>query len=641
MEIIFFIPLFIVAIFLAFYVPGRVILGQQKNLSQIGIFATSFILGIVLWGWQGYLFGFLQLRWLSYLYLLIFLAIFFKKKYFSFKIPKFKFKNIDLVALIMVLIGIVGQTMQFVRNGQMTSAGLFISNNNNMDQVWHATLVEELVRRFPPNEPGMYGIPLLNYHFWFNLVTAELVRVFHLPPFATQFNGMYVLGPILLVLIAYSLAGAIFKSRLFLRLFLFFLYFSGDAVGWFMVLLRHRFDLSVGWLFEDGSNLMDSPGRGIAVVISLAGLYLLFKNRQQISRRNIFIIGLLFGSLMGFKIYFAIPFILGLFCLAVFNGIKRNFSSLWIFLIASILFLFQFLPFNVSSGGLFFLPFDIPREFIAQKALNMSYVDQRWTIYLAHYSYFRLVQYGITMSAVYLFVQFGIKLFGFFPLRRTIKTVGLDFYIFLYSSLLTSLVLGLFFYQKVGGANIWEFFMVTSFILAIITSLSLSLYLSGVSKAIAYVLIILIVLFTIPRWINSTLRYFHDDYLLGFHGVPKQELQVYDYLKLKTPENSLVLFADQPNYTYYASVVSILSERNLFLSGMGVGQVLTPEIVERKRDVEIIKSSIDNKQVNTVLKKDNINYIYLYSSSVLPVSTVSSTLREVFSNESGKIFKVN
>ena len=114
----------------------------------------------------------------------------------------------------------------YAKNRLITKMGLFISSYNNVDQVWHATLIEELVRRFPPNEPGLFGIALINYHFWFHLVTAELIRVFHLPLFQTQFIGMYALGPILLALIAYPLAAAIYNSKLFIRLVFFFFFFQ-------------------------------------------------------------------------------------------------------------------------------------------------------------------------------------------------------------------------------------------------------------------------------------------------------------------------------------------------------------------------------------------------------------------------------
>src|ERR1035437_5909160 len=126
METILFIIYFIFASFLAFYIPGRVILGDQKNLSKIGLFAVSYILGIVLWGWQGYLFGFLQLRNLSYLYLLIFLGLFLFKKYYSSKIPKVELKKLDFITGIMMVVGIIAQVIPYVRTGQQLSSGIFI-----------------------------------------------------------------------------------------------------------------------------------------------------------------------------------------------------------------------------------------------------------------------------------------------------------------------------------------------------------------------------------------------------------------------------------------------------------------------------------------------------------------------------------
>jgi hypothetical protein len=640
MEIIFFIPLFIVAAFLAFYIPGRVILGTQKNLSNIGIFALSFILGIVLWAWQGYVFGFLQLRWLSYVYLLVFLGVFIKKSYYLLQTPQIKVRKLDWLTIFIAAVGIIAQIIPHFRNGETTSLGVFITNNNSPDQVWHAALVEELLKRFPPFEPGMFGIYLNNYHFWFNLVTADLIRVFHLPLFQTTFIGMYSLIPFLLALIVYSLATSIYNSKLFIRFFMFFVYFSGDAVLWFLALTQHKISMSLGWLFEDGTNFMDTPGRGVAVVIVFAGLLLLFKNKEKISWRNVFIIGLLFGSLVEFKIYIGIPFLIGLFGFSVFHVLKKKLIPLVIFIVASVFTALQFLPFSSSGSNLFFLPFDIPREFMAQSILASSYFDLRWTIYFQHHNYLRLLEYGIIMSVIYFIVQFGIKLFGFFPLRKTIKTLGFDFSVFLYSVFLSSLILGLFFYQKIGGANIWEFFLPISVILSIMISLNLALYLPK-NKFIKRILILLIVVIVIPRWFYSLGVYFKLDYFSGFHGIYNSELESYSYFRNNTPENSLVLFADPPSYTGYASLASIFSDRNLFLSGEGVSQVVTSEISRRRKDVKIIKTSIDVNKVDAILKKDNINYIYLNSSSVLPVSTVSPTLREVFSNKSGKIFKVD
>ena len=641
MEFIFFIFYFIFASFLAFYIPGKVVLGSPKNLPRIAVFAVSFILGIALWGWQGYIFGFLQLRNLSYLYLLVFFLLFLRKKYYLFKIPQIKLRKFDWIMILMFTVGIIAQTFQFIRNGQVTLQGIFLSNNNISDHIWHATVTQELVRRFPPNEPGMYGIPLLNYHFWFNLITADIIRVFHLPLFQTQFIGMYILGPILFALIVYSLATAIYNSKLFLRLVIFFLFFAGDATGWLMLLLHHRLELHTGWLFEDGTKLIDSPGRGFAILIAFAAFYLLFKHKEKMSWKLIVITGLLFGSFFMFNIYIGIPFMFGLLCLSFVNCFKRKFFTLWIFVIACILSLIQFWPFNSSSGGLFLLPFEIPRQFIAQPALGLSFIDQRWTIYMAHHSYFRLAEYGFLMTIVFLLAQFGIKFFGLLPLKKTIRALGSNFYLFLGAIVLSSFILGLFFYQKIGGANIWEFFMVASFILAITVSLNITLYLPK-SKHLVYLIIFVIIAFTIPRWVDSVVGYFSADYLSGFHGIKNVELESYNYFKDKTPENSLILVINQKKYVSHSSIVSVLSQRNLFLSGVGgEGSQGNPELASRIEDAGIIKTSPDSKIIEAILKKDNINYIYVNNPFVLPIATISASFKNVFSNDAGKIFKID
>jgi hypothetical protein len=92
---------------------------------------------------------------------------------------------------------------------------------------------------------------------------------------------MYSIASILLALLAYVLAKAIYDSKLFLRLSVFFLFFGGNIGALFMLFVTHHFDFSIGWLFEDATKLMDAPGSGFAVIISLAAIYLLFKTKKE------------------------------------------------------------------------------------------------------------------------------------------------------------------------------------------------------------------------------------------------------------------------------------------------------------------------------------------------------------------------
>ena len=645
MSLLLFFPLFIISIFLAFYIPGRVFLGEQKNLSKPGLFAVSFILGIVLWGWQGYVLGFLQLRWLSYVYLLIFLTIFIKKKYLSFKLPKFEFKKIDFVTASIILIGILGQIMPFLKTGLVSANGLFINSYNYCDHIWHAGLAQELANKFPPSEPGLSGIVLANYNFWFHLIEGELSRVFHLPLLSVQSSGLYVIAPILLALIGYVFAVSIYNSKSFVRIFLFFLFFSGDAIGWFFSILNKSLILNMSQGFDDAWKFMDTPGYGFSVLIVLAAFYIFFKNKQKLSRKNILIIGILIGSLIGFKVYIGIPFLLGFSFLSLFGFLKKNYAYLGIIIIAGVLSMAQFLPFNAKSGGLFFLLLEVPRGFIAQKGLNMSYIDQRWSIYLKHNNYFRLFEYGLFMTGIYLLVNFGVKLIGFLPLKKTLKILGTDFSVLLYSILLPAFIMSMFLYQKVGGGNIWQFLLPVSLILTILASLNLSVMLSKLNKAVIIMIFVLIIIFMFPSYINFMTYYFKADYLSSFHGISSSELKSYDYLKNNSSKNSMLLLIDQPSYSDCAavSIAKVVTQRNLFFSGTGVSGVVFPEYLRREKDVAFIKTSQDEKKVIETLKNDDIDYVLIYNNT--PIATNSPLLRnkflkKVFSNQSAKIFEV-
>src|SRR5690348_16753981 len=94
---------FVLAIWLAFFIPGSVLLKKQK-LYVLTHIVVSFGVGMVLWGLQCLVFGYLHIRWASYIYLAIFLAIWLKNSYpFHITSPIISFalkKNIFPILLI-------------------------------------------------------------------------------------------------------------------------------------------------------------------------------------------------------------------------------------------------------------------------------------------------------------------------------------------------------------------------------------------------------------------------------------------------------------------------------------------------------------------------------------------------------------
>ena len=146
---------------------------------------------MVLWGWQGFIFGYLGLRWLSYPYLLIAFTFWVKTYIKGNRInpfEKLRSRKINLLLLALILTGSLIQLTRVWFTGTLYSNGLYFCCGNTSDSLFHIALTNQIVKTFPPFQPGMFGVIVHNYHYWSNLVIAELIRVFHLPLIATQYQ---------------------------------------------------------------------------------------------------------------------------------------------------------------------------------------------------------------------------------------------------------------------------------------------------------------------------------------------------------------------------------------------------------------------------------------------------------------------
>lgn len=643
LQFIEFIITFIISIIFAFYIPGRVILGDRKNITKPIIIISSLIIGMVLWGWQGYVFGYLNIRWISYLYLAIFLILFFIKDYHKIKLKNLfsPFEKIDWVILIIMTVGIFGQVMPYFNTGFTDSRGIIIPQINPPDQLWHTTLINEMVKRFPPYEPGMYGVLVKNYHYWFNLVTAELIRVFHLPLFATQYIGIYLFGSLMLGSTAYVLSTAILKSRTFVRWLLFFLYFGGDVSYLLAFILQHRFNFQVPSVIEYSTIFMDNPPRAFSAIVAFITAYLLFIYLKDKNRKDIIVISLLVASLAGFKVYTGIAFLLGLSCLTAFHVYQKKWGTLFILLLSIFLTLIVFLPANANSGGVFFNPFDRPKDFLLYKPFNLGHLDQEWRIYLEHKNFLRLIEYGVIMSAIYFIVQFGTKLLGLVPFKETLKILQKEKAIFIYSAMILTTLFGLFFNQKAHASDSFNFFVSGSFFLTILASLNLTLLLRNKTKYITLLIILLVVGLNLPRWIYETNNSYKIVNTPKFYGITNDEIKSYNYLSNNTPKESLILVLNKGYFDGTTAIVNLFSNRNMFLSGQGVIDAHNANNLERINAIEEIYRTKNPEVIKEILNKYKINYVYLYNSSKFNSSVRNLELKTAFKNNFATILKTS
>lgn len=634
--------IFFISLIVAFFIPGRISLGGKTFLSGLPLIISSIVIGMVLWGIQGWIFGYLNIRWMSYLYLCAAVGVFLWQRGYGIRetLKEIKKMKVDWIALTIAFIGVIGQNINYFRMGWVTKTGMILNSFNVSDHLWHAALTNEIVHRFPPYEPGMYGILVKNYHFWFNLVTAEIIRVFHLPLFPTQFIGMYIFGSMMLGFCAYMVVSAIYPSKMFLRLVLFFFYLGGDATGWLTLFTTHSFVLA-GQRIEDGTIFMDNPPRAFSVIVVLTGTYLLFQSLKKPTLRLMILMALLFGSAIGFKVYTGIAVLLGLALVILYMIIKRKYLYVVLGIFAVVFAACIFIPVNAGSGGLFFVPFELPRDFVAQPIFGLHDWELRWRIYYAHNNIPRLIQYGVYMTIVYLFAQLGIKLLGIFPFKKMRKVLGSEKSIFMYGTSIAGIVLGTFFYQYAGTANIFNFFIAGGLMLTFLAALQITLFLERQPLWLKVLVILLIIAFVIPRFIYGSITNIQNEFINPTKYLSNEEVTSYAFLK-NQPAESMVIAIHSNGYDYDIDtpIISLMTNQYMFLSGKGIIDSHGALNKERFNAVNTVETSTNPIQVTEILHKYNIQYIYFYGSYSFAVPMAELPVKTVFHNSFSTILQV-
>ena len=172
---------------LIFYVPGSTLLSLffpkfKQNIS------VSFGVGLAFWALASYFLASLGLRQLLWLYLGIFAFLYFKRRPKVPDIGEVIRKN-KLLFLVIGL-GVFFQVLSVAPSGIKDNGGIKFYHVNGYDGIYYLALDKNLVSTFPPDEPGFSGNKLINYHFFSNLVTSDVSRMFGLPAILLHFQAL-------------------------------------------------------------------------------------------------------------------------------------------------------------------------------------------------------------------------------------------------------------------------------------------------------------------------------------------------------------------------------------------------------------------------------------------------------------------
>lgn len=632
---------FLIASFLSFTLPGTLLLRTTPLQSHQRIILGT-ALGIVIWTLQGVVFGYLGIRWATYVYLLIVAVVAIKKYRWVFLKRDVQrgihwLQRFKRSLLLLILIGTFSLLSPILFVGTQVHNGITFCCGYGYDNIVAASYVNELSKRFPPFESGAYGVPIHNYHYLSHLAVGELLRVYHLPLLATTFQYMPFLLSLLAGALLLTISELLHREISFKRWLLFFFYFGGDFIYLLSLFFGKGIILSY-FSVELGPSLWINYPLAFATVLLFGGIGLFILWLQKPRRSLGILFAIVFGSLIGYKVYVGYFALSGLVFVSIYFLYKKQYGKVIFPLLAMFLSAVLYIPVNGGAGGLFFTGFWKVENFIVSAPLDLSHLELARQVYVAHHSWLRVAQYEFLFTLLFLIATFGTKSIAFLQSKKSLLLFPIELNIFFCAGMIASFIAGMFFLQQSGGANT-VFFLITVYILfSFYAALTCTYWIPKLSRLLQICSIILIIAATLPRPAFVVFTEFaagqraHED-------ITSEELRALDFMRNNTPKNALVLVDPRISLDMRTPYVSFLADRPMYLSGQI--QELSEhniQLPDRVYNSNLIFQSRNSEQVKKILQQTNIQYLYMPVLENL-IATDRSFLHEVFRNQQIKILQ--
>lgn len=634
---------YFVVVFFAYYIPGSLLL-CRVHMPRIIKISLSVTFGMVLFAYQGYLFGFMHVRYLTYFYLLTCLLAWLigqRKKKKTDSVGQF---TMNWKVWAIILIGSFMQLSTIWFTGVVLNGTAYYCCGNANDNFLYGSLSREITHSIPPEHPGMTGELFKNYHYWSNIVIGETSRIFRLPVFQLQFQYSTVLISImtgmLLLGLVWQLGGA---DHLGLWT-IFFFYFGSDAIYWIIALLHSAPPFSMSSL-EDGAGFLANYPRAVAVMVGAAAMIMLFYVRKKPTKTIVVVTSLLFASIAGVKIYIAFFMYVGLLSIALFDAIKHKSKiSAFVGFITATLVLPVYLQTNTGAGGLYYLGFWRAQNFIVQPWLNLLRMEQARIIYEGDHKWLQVMFFNIIFTAIYIVAIYGTKIIALFNNKKTLKQLPGEFHIFMFPALLTSFILGFFYNQATGESNTFNFLISIFIFSSLYAALVMNYVTEKGYQRLGVIITLFVVFLTVPRPIYRTYRNISDLINKRSFSISKDILNGAKAIRSGTNQNDVFLV--NPRYFKFDTegpVFSMVLDRPMYYSGeqfLYWFKAPPDAIAKRKQVATTIFTSKNIIEVAAVLKQNPITYIIDTPISLIGSTTSASFLRTYYMNSDIKVINV-
>lgn len=655
---------FIFTSWFVFYLIGFGILSLgQKKLEYWEIITLSLSLGIVIFVIGAIIFGLLNLRWLV-LPFIVFAIFYISIKYRLEIIRPWKIFLNYKILLSLIILGIIVQGFINFPSGFPYKDGLLFWSSQGHDGLWHVASMEQIIKAFPPENPGFSNEPIYNYHYLVDVLMGEFARIF--PTFSTldlYFRFFPILFSFLIGISVFSFINRWQQNSKIAYWGVFFTYFAG-SFGYFVTLFKDHNIFGGETVFWAAQlhTIIGNPPHAVAiglVVSFLLSLSIFIKERNIFWFLITFIIG---STLSGFKVSGGFVILAGLAAGSIADFLLNRKISF--FILAVFLGLSNFITFKLMTRGaesfLIFLPWWFIRTMVVVK-LDWIDLELRRQHYISKgtwHAWLRVIQLEGTAFLFFLIGNSGMRVLGFFDIfkkviSRQIFTNLLDITIF--TIMLTGFIMPMLFVQKGIIYNMIQFMQYFLLIFGFYSAISLYRLLSYFKKGIIKASIaFLVIALSIPTVIGS-LNEFYGSGRTALSYISYSEITALMYLRNNSESNATILtmpfnkylknkFNKQPwpIYAWYDTpYVSAISARASYLASEHVTLLNYPETNTRQENKKRFFESADFFWDKRFLKDEKIDYIYLAKKEIeKPISKENNGLDIFFENDESIIYKV-
>ncbi len=632
--------LFFFIIFFTFFIPGLVILNFLKfSENRVISLALSFGIGISLFLIFVYLLSWIKLEYLYLVFPTITTLIFLK----NIKRFKFYFAEIPKAEVIIIFFGSLLTSYFMWRSGSIENNSLVFYGVNSVDAIYHLSLIENLKNNFPPTHPGLGGIELKGYNFFYDLIISFFSKIY-------RFNSMdlfFRLFP-LFISVFYGISGwALGKflkmKREIIIIFLTLLYFA-QSFSRFVFPDKVSYDPGV---VQTIANIVD-PSVLLSVSLLFIFFILIFSKK---TKKTLILAALVLSVLPMIKIYTGFLAFMSLGLIFLIRLItKKDFSYLFVLLLGGILFLVTYLPINFGAGRLIFAPNLIYRHYLESisNVYNLTWY-QRLMVFEAHDNYPKIIFYKfLLVLPLFYLPSLGLRLINLLYLKKIFdRSIYSEKNLFLGFFIALGFILPSFFIQSTAVFVVIQFLWIAYFILLIPTAFSLGKMFGKINNKKLWLIVCLIVFFSIPDNFRLIELYSKNPY--------KIDLGLYEAAQKisNIPQNEGVMVlnvlkrGETYDAMYLAPVVSGLSGHNLYFEPelMEFGG-LDSEIRNRKKEIgdlneEIIKCenpSVISTKLMDFSSRNNTNYILDLNKT--PCFDKLENIELIFNKSSYSIYKI-